>query len=182
MIEIINHFIYINSMKIIRWFGYNRLTYKIFSFFYGLGYKYSFGCIRIVEKKYKKEKLDTEELLLYIEFMPWSFVDYTQTKDKKIKNKIMLYGMEDFLSMTKFLEKNKKKLPEKIISYSNKRIAILIHKKLGFKFLDFKDYKDFVKNCKGDVVQLETNTDFIINNKNQNEKIFNKLKLLFENN
>lgn len=90
----------------------------------------------------------------------------------------MLHGIEDFLSMTRFFQKNKTKLPKKIISYSNKRIAILIHKKLGFEFVDFKNSEDVIKNCKGDVVKLETTIDKIIEKKKNNQKILNLLKIL----
>jgi hypothetical protein len=110
--------------------------------------------------------------------MPWSFGNYVQTKDKLIRKKIMLHGIEDFLSMTRFFQKNKTKLPKKIISYSNKRIAILIHKKLVFEFIDFEDSQDVIENCKGDVVRLETTVDKIIEQKKNNQKILSRLKLL----
>jgi hypothetical protein len=180
MVEKLNYFLYINSIRIISLFGYNRFTYQIFSFFYGLGYKYSFGCIRL-EPSIASDKissLNAGEPFLYIEFMPWSFGNYVQTKDKLIRKKIMLHGIEDFLSMTRFFQKNKTKLPKKIISYSNKRIAILIHKKLGFEFIDFEDYQDVIENCKGDVVRLETTIEKIIEQKKSNEKILIRLKFL----
>jgi glutathione synthase/RimK-type ligase-like ATP-grasp enzyme len=110
--------------------------------------------------------------------MPWSFGNYVQTKDKHIRKKILIRGIEDFLLMTEFLKKNKSKLPEKLISYSNKRIAILIHKKLGFDFIDFKNLQDVIKNCNRDVVRLEITIEKILEQEKNNKKILNRLKLL----
>lgn len=180
MIEILNYFIYKNSIKIISKFGYNKYTYRIFAFFYGLGYKYSFGCIRLEQPTNmgKIASIEPNEKFLYIEFMPWSFGNYVQTKDKHIRKKILIRGIEDFLSMTNFFKKNKSKLPGKIISYSNKRIAILIHKKLGFEFMDFKDLKDVIQNCNRDVVRLETTIDKVLEQEKNSKNILNRLKLL----
>jgi len=180
MIEHLNYFIYKNSIRIISIFGYNRFTYKLFSILYGLGYKYSFGCIRLEpaiadEKNYFLNKGDK---FMYIEFMPWSYGNYTQTKDKNIRKKIMLFGAEDFLSMINFFIKNKETLPDTIISYSNKRIALLIQKKLDFEFIDFKDVGEVIGNCNGDVVKLKITVDKAIKNKNKTERIIQHLKYL----
>ena len=180
MIEMVNYFIYKNSIKIISLFGYNRFTYKIFSFFYGLGYKHSFGCIRL-EPAIANEKnyfLNEGDIFMYIEFMPWSYGNYIQTKDKHIRKKIMLFGAEDFLDMTNFLIKNKETLPKTIISYSNKRIALLIQKKLHFEFIDFKNVEEVMKKCNGDVVKLKITVEQVIENKRKTEKVIERLKPL----
>jgi len=180
MIEELNYFIYKNSIKIISLFGYNRFTYKFFSFFYGLGYRYSFGCIRLEPAiaDGKTYFLNEGESFMYIEFMPWSYGNYTQTKDKNIRKKIMLFGAEDFLSMINFLIKNKKTLPKTIISYSNKRIALLIQKKLDFEFIDFKDGDEVIGKCNGDVVKLKITVEQAIEKKNTTERLINRLKSL----
>lgn len=90
----------------------------------------------------------------------------------------MLFGAEDFLNMTNFLIKNKETLPKTIISYSNKRIALLIQKKLHFEFIDFKNVEEVIKKCNGDVVKLKITVEKIIENKRNTEKLIEQLKPL----
>ena len=127
--EVWNNFVCKIVIKILHYFGYNEFTYVVFSIFYGLGYKYSFGCIRFQEKKES----------LYMEFLPWYFGNKNKVKDKS-HNRLMLYGARDYLKMIEFFERNGINLL--ITSHSNKEIAFLIHRKLGFKFKKFTNLKN----------------------------------------
>ena len=124
-VEIWNHLICKIIKKILKPLGYNKFTYNVFSFFYGLGYKYSFGSIRL------KNNGDH----FYMEFMPWYFADKKKVTGN-FYNRIMLYGAEDFLKMILFFEKKDNVL---ITSHSNREIAFLINKKLGFKFKKYNN-------------------------------------------
>lgn len=126
--EVWNNFVCKLAAKIIHYFGYNKFSYDIFSFFFGLGYKYSFGSIRF------EENPDS----LYMEFMPWYFGNKKMVKDKA-HNRLMLYGAEDYLKMINFFENDK---PHLITSHSNKEIAFLIYRKLGFKFKNYNSLKE----------------------------------------
>ena len=123
--EVWNNFVCKFVVKILRPFGYNLFTYKLFSFFYGLGYKYSFGSIRFEDNKDN----------LYMEFMPWYFGNKSQV-NKDAYNKVMLYGARDYLKMIDFFEKHRPK--DLITSHSNKEISFLIYRKLGFKFKKYE--------------------------------------------
>jgi hypothetical protein len=177
MNEELNYFLSKNSMKIIEWFGYNMITYSIFSFIYGLGQKYSFGCIKLSKKNWNGSEgfFSNGEEILYIEFLPWGFANISQTKDKYIKRKILLYGIRDFMKMTKFLEKNKKNIPAKIFSESNQEIAILINKKLCFEFMDYKNFQEVKSESKKSCYRLFSSADTIIEFKGKTEKIIRKL-------
>jgi len=167
-IEKINNFLCKNVTKLLLPFGFNRLTYKIFSFFYGLGYKYSFGSIRLTEDVDKS---------FYMEFMPWYFGNKSKVKDNSY-NKVMLYGAEDYLKMIDFFEKYK--LSRLIKSHSNKEIAFLIHRKLGFKFKKYKDEKDAKSLVDLKIFELYIYTDDAIKYKDKIKIYISTLKK-FEN-
>ena len=111
-----------------------------------------------------------------MEFMPWYFAHKNKV-DAKIFNKIMLYGAYDLLSIICFFEKKENLL---ITSHSNKEIAFLIHKKLGFKFKFFMNLLDAMTNSDSNIFELYIYTDDLVVNK---EKIKKYISILegFEN-
>lgn len=165
--EIINDFFCKLVSKFLKPFGFNRFTYKIFSFFYGFGYKYSFGSIRFQDNKE----------YLYMEFMPWYFGNKSMVK-KNIYNKIMLYGALDYLNMINYFEKHKTNID--IRSNSNKEIAFLINRKLGFKFKKFKNIEEAIKLSDSNNFELFINTTELITYKKKIKRYISTLKN-FEN-
>jgi hypothetical protein len=163
--EVVNNFLCKIASKVLYHFGFNRFTYKIFSLFYGLGYKYSFGSIRFEERDDN----------LYMMFMPWYFGNKKMV-NKNIYDKIMLYGAEDFLEMINYFKKNKGRTPKLILSHSNKEIAFLIHRKLGFKFKKYNDEKEANFLSKSEIFELYISVDDIIKQKNKIKRYISILK------
>ena len=164
--EVWNNFICKLVIKILHYFGYNLFTYKVFSFFYGLGYKYSFGSIRFQEEK------DS----LYMEFLPWYFGTKSKVKDKAY-NRVMLYGARDYLNMIEFFEENKSHTL--ITSNSNKEIAFLIYRKLGFKFKKYNSIKE-AKNSGSNNFELYLYINELVTYKNKTKEYITTLEN-FEN-
>lgn len=163
--EIWNNFICKVLTRALHHFGYNELTYKVFSF-YGLGYKYSFGSIRF----------QTKEDSLYMEFLPWYFGTKSKVKNKAY-NKVMLYGAKDYLKMIEFFEDNN--CIGLITSNSNKEISFLIYRKLGFKFKKYNNIKE-AKDSNSNNFELYIYINELITYKNKIKEYISTLEN-FEN-